>query len=151
MTGVQARGILVQSKLPQATLAQIWTLSDLDSDGRLSCDEFILAMFLCDKAMNGEKIPATLPMDWIPPSFRKAKSRTSSVSGTGSRPGSQPSSRHASVSSQGAADDPLAGLPQSRNILLLFFYNLFVNKILSCNELPINYEFTYVFFLNSFL
>ncbi|KAM7354142.1 dynamin associated protein 160 isoform 4-T4 [Cochliomyia hominivorax] len=113
LTGVQARGILVQSKLPQATLAQIWTLSDLDSDGRLSCDEFILAMFLCDKAMNGEKIPPTLPLDWIPPSFRKAKSRTSSVSGVGSRPGSQPSSRHASVSSQGAADDPLAGLPQT--------------------------------------
>ncbi|XP_037820712.1 intersectin-1 isoform X4 [Lucilia sericata] len=113
LTGVQARGILVQSKLPQATLAQIWTLSDLDSDGRLSCDEFILAMFLCDKAMTGEKIPPTLPLDWIPPSFRKAKSRTSSVSGAGSRPGSQPSSRHASVSSQGAADDPLAGLPQT--------------------------------------
>ncbi|XP_058980761.1 intersectin-1 isoform X2 [Musca domestica] len=114
LTGPQARGILVQSKLPQATLAQIWTLSDLDTDGRLSCDEFILAMFLCDKAMNGEKIPATLPADWIPPSFRKNKSRQGSVSGPISRPGSQPGSRHASVSSQGAGDaDPLAGLPQT--------------------------------------
>ncbi|XP_075153017.1 dynamin associated protein 160 isoform X2 [Haematobia irritans] len=114
LTGPQARGILVQSKLPQATLAQIWTLSDLDSDGRLSCDEFILAMFLCDKAMNGEKIPPTLPADWIPPSFRKSKSRQGSVSGNVSRPGSQPASRHASVSSQGAVDaDPLAGLPQT--------------------------------------
>ncbi|XP_073826411.1 dynamin associated protein 160 isoform X4 [Musca autumnalis] len=114
LTGPQARGILVQSKLPQATLAQIWTLSDLDTDGRLSCDEFILAMFLCDKAMNGEKIPATLPADWIPPSFRKNKSRQGSVSGPISRPGSQAGSRHASVSSQGAGDaDPLAGLPQT--------------------------------------
>ncbi|XP_013099385.1 intersectin-1 isoform X2 [Stomoxys calcitrans] len=114
LTGPQARGILVQSKLPQATLAQIWTLSDLDTDGRLSCDEFILAMFLCDKAMNGEKIPPTLPADWIPPSYRKTKSRQGSVSGTVSRPGSQPASRHASVSSQGAGEaDPLAGLPQT--------------------------------------
>lgn len=114
LTGAQARSILVQSKLPQATLAQIWTLSDLDSDGRLSCDEFILAMFLCDKAMNGEKIPVTLPLDWIPPSFRKTKSRQGSISQPGSRPGSTPASRHASVSSQGAVDaDPAAGLPQT--------------------------------------
>ncbi|XP_067624035.1 intersectin-1 isoform X2 [Eurosta solidaginis] len=114
LTGAQARSILVQSKLPQATLAQIWTLSDLDSDGRLSCDEFILAMFLCDKAMNGEKVPVTLPLDWIPPSFRKSKSRQGSISGPGSRTGSTPASRHASVSSQGAVDaDPAAGLPQT--------------------------------------
>ncbi|KAH8413568.1 hypothetical protein KR009_012294 [Drosophila setifemur] len=117
LTGAQARGVLVQSKLPQVTLAQIWTLSDIDGDGRLNCDEFILAMFLCEKAMGGEKIPVTLPPDWVPPNLRKIKSRPGSVSGVGvvSRPGSQPASRHASVSSQsgvGAGDaDPLAGLP----------------------------------------
>ncbi|XP_017094939.2 intersectin-1 isoform X1 [Drosophila bipectinata] len=119
LTGAQARSVLVQSKLPQVTLAQIWTLSDIDGDGRLSCDEFILAMFLCEKAMGGEKIPVTLPPDWVPPNLRKIKSRPGSVSGAGvvSRPGSQPASRHASVSSQsgvGAVDaDPLAGLPQT--------------------------------------
>ncbi|XP_055856502.1 intersectin-1 isoform X3 [Episyrphus balteatus] len=112
LTGVQARGILVQSKLSQAVLAQIWTLSDLDCDGRLSCEEFILAMYLCDKAMSGEKIPVTLPPDLIPPSFRKVTSRHGSISG--SRQGSLPGSRHASISSQGAVDaDPLAGLPQT--------------------------------------
>ncbi|XP_017853853.1 intersectin-1 isoform X1 [Drosophila busckii] len=116
LTGAQARGVLVQSKLPQVTLAQIWTLADVDGDGRLSCDEFILAMFLCEKAMAGEKIPVTLPLDWVPPSLRKIKSRPGSVSGVSSRPGSQPASRHASVSSQGAvmADiDAAAGLPQN--------------------------------------
>ncbi|XP_037709212.1 intersectin-1 isoform X2 [Drosophila subpulchrella] len=115
LTGAQARGVLVQSKLPQVTLAQIWTLSDIDGDGRLNCDEFILAMFLCEKAMGGEKIPVTLPQDWVPPNLRKIKSRPGSVSGVVSRPGSQPASRHASVSSQGgvgAVDaDPTAGLP----------------------------------------
>ncbi|XP_017082489.1 intersectin-1 isoform X1 [Drosophila eugracilis] len=115
LTGAQARGVLVQSKLPQVTLAQIWTLSDIDGDGRLNCDEFILAMFLCEKAMGGEKIPVTLPQDWVPPNLRKIKSRPGSVSGVVSRPGSQPASRHASVSSQGGAGvvdaDPTAGLP----------------------------------------
>ncbi|XP_030380482.1 intersectin-1 isoform X2 [Scaptodrosophila lebanonensis] len=115
LTGAQARSVLVQSKLPQVTLAQIWTLSDIDGDGRLSCDEFILAMFLCEKAMAGEKIPVTLPMEWIPPNLRKMKSRPGSVSGVSSRPGSQPASRHASVSSQGGVidSDPAAGLPQT--------------------------------------
>ncbi|XP_015021343.2 intersectin-2 isoform X2 [Drosophila mojavensis] len=116
LTGAQARSVLVQSKLPQVTLAQIWTLADIDGDGRLSCDEFILAMFLCEKAMAGEKIPVTLPLDWVPPSLRKIKSRPGSVSGTVSRPGSQPTSRHTSVSSQGAVmsdADPTAGLPQT--------------------------------------
>ncbi|XP_032595566.1 intersectin-1 isoform X3 [Drosophila grimshawi] len=116
LTGAQARSVLVQSKLPQVTLAQIWTLADVDGDGRLSCDEFILAMFLCEKAMAGEKIPVSLPLDWVPPSLRKIKSRPGSVSGVSSRPGSQPASRHTSVSSQGGVmsdADPLAGLPQT--------------------------------------
>jgi Cytoskeletal-regulatory complex EF hand len=48
LTGTQARNIMVQTKLPQAILAQIWALSDMDSDGRLGCEEFVLAMYLCD-------------------------------------------------------------------------------------------------------
>lgn len=92
LTGTQARGILIQSKLPQAALAQIWGLSDLDSDGRLGCEEFVLAMYLCDQAIQGEKIPTVLPPDLVPPSFRKVSSRHGSVVG----------SRHGSVSSQGA-------------------------------------------------
>lgn len=35
LSGPQARNILVQSRLPQATLAKIWALSDLDCDGNL--------------------------------------------------------------------------------------------------------------------
>ncbi|XP_063699833.1 intersectin-2 [Culicoides brevitarsis] len=106
LTGAQARGILMQSKLPQLTLAQIWALSDMDSDGRLGCEEFILAMYLCDLALQGEKIPTTLPPDLVPPSFRKAQSRHGSIAG----------SRHGSVSSQGASvavSESDMGLPQN--------------------------------------
>ncbi|XP_037915004.1 intersectin-1 isoform X2 [Hermetia illucens] len=113
LTGAQARNIMVQTKLPQATLAQIWALSDMDSDGRLGCEEFVLAMYLCEKGLAGEKIPVTLPPDLIPPTFRKGTSRQGSIAG--SRHGSQPGSRHASISSQGATaePDPAAGLPQT--------------------------------------
>lgn len=113
LTGAQARNLMVQTKLPQVTLAQIWALADMDSDGRLGSEEFVLAMYLCDKALAGEKIPVTLPPDLIPPSFRKVISRHGSI--TGSRHGSVSGSRHASVSSQGAAMDPdiAAGLPQT--------------------------------------
>ncbi|KAL1373649.1 hypothetical protein pipiens_018540, partial [Culex pipiens pipiens] len=71
------------------------------------------AMYLCDLALQGEKVPAVLPPELIPPSFRKATSRHGSVVG----------SRHGSVSSQGGAPnvhavpaeplDPLSGLPMS--------------------------------------
>lgn len=105
LTGAQARNLMVQTKLPQATLALIWALSDMDSDGRLGCEEFVLAMYLCEMASMGEQIPTKLPPELIPPSFRKGVSRHGSIVG---------SSRHGSVSSQGAPVvdiDPLAGLP----------------------------------------
>jgi len=50
LSGVQARNILMGTGLPQQILATVWMLSDLDADGRLSCEEFILAMHLCDVA-----------------------------------------------------------------------------------------------------
>ncbi|XP_059468305.1 intersectin-2 isoform X3 [Neocloeon triangulifer] len=83
LTGAQARNILIQWRLPQATLAQIWSLSDLDADGRLSCDEFVLAMHLCEISSKGEKIPTALPPDLIPPSFRRGRvGSIKTVSGT---------------------------------------------------------------------
>lgn len=100
MTGAQARHLLLQSKLPQATLAQIWALADIDSDGRLGCDEFVLAMYLCEIASQGEPIPAKLSPELVPPSFRKTAS---------SRHGSVTTSRHGSISSQsGSATANLA-------------------------------------------
>ena len=95
LSGPQARNIMVQSQLSQAILAQIWTLSDMDSDGRLGCEEFVLAMHLCDMAKLGETIPSVLPPDLVPPTFRRQ--------------------RQSSVSSQGLPEnvDPLAGMPQT--------------------------------------
>ncbi|XP_038221368.1 intersectin-1-like [Zerene cesonia] len=71
VSGAQARSIMLQSRLPQQTLAQIWALADLDCDGKLGCEEFVLAMYLCERATQGEAPPAKLPPEMIPPTFRR--------------------------------------------------------------------------------
>ncbi|KAK1128818.1 hypothetical protein K0M31_019963 [Melipona bicolor] len=96
LSGPQARNIMVQSQLPQQVLAQIWALADMDSDGRLSCDEFVLAMHLCDIAKLGEKIPTTLPIELIPPAFRRQRQSSLTLSQTGTE-----------------NIDPSAGMPQT--------------------------------------
>ncbi|XP_056682029.1 intersectin-1 isoform X4 [Monodelphis domestica] len=74
LTGPQARTILMQSSLPQTQLATIWNLSDIDQDGKLTAEEFILAMHLIDVAMSGQPLPPALPPEYIPPSFRRVRS-----------------------------------------------------------------------------
>uniref|UniRef100_A0A8C7IJ95 Intersectin-1 n=1 Tax=Oncorhynchus kisutch TaxID=8019 RepID=A0A8C7IJ95_ONCKI len=74
LTGPQARTILMQSSLPQTSLASIWNLSDIDQDGKLTAEEFILAMHLIDMAMSGLPLPPILPPDFIPPTFRRVRS-----------------------------------------------------------------------------
>ncbi|RZC41355.1 EF-hand 4, SH3 9, Drf FH1 and/or Leu zip domain containing protein, partial [Asbolus verrucosus] len=88
LSGAQARNVMVQTKLPQNILAQIWGLSDMDADGRLGCEEFVLAMHLCEQASLGNAPPAKLPPDLIPPSFRRG-TRTASISSQGSAPPEQ--------------------------------------------------------------
>uniref|UniRef100_A0AAX7V631 Intersectin-1 n=1 Tax=Astatotilapia calliptera TaxID=8154 RepID=A0AAX7V631_ASTCA len=74
LTGPQARTILMQSSLPQTQLATIWSLSDIDQDGKLTAEEFILAMHLIDMAMSGLPLPPVLPPEYLPPSFRRVRS-----------------------------------------------------------------------------
>ncbi|XP_054165582.1 intersectin-1-like isoform X2 [Oppia nitens] len=74
LTGPQARNILVDSKLPHPLLAQIWNLSDIDADGRLTCDEFVVAMHLIDCVKSGDSLPTVLPPDLVPPSYRRKRS-----------------------------------------------------------------------------
>nr|CAH7740527.1 unnamed protein product [Callosobruchus chinensis] len=101
LSGAQARNIMVQTKLPQNVLAEIWALSDMDADGRLGCEEFVLALHLCEKAQAGTPPPARLPPDLIPPAFRRA-ARTSSISSQGS-------------AGTGAEQDPAATLLQQNS------------------------------------
>ncbi|CAG5135473.1 unnamed protein product, partial [Candidula unifasciata] len=66
LLGVEARAILMQSGLPQPVLAQIWSLSDIDRDGKLTCDEFCIAMHLTELARMGQVLPPALPPELMP-------------------------------------------------------------------------------------
>ncbi|XP_065324265.1 intersectin-1-like isoform X2 [Gordionus sp. m RMFG-2023] len=72
ITGVQAKDILLQSQLPQSILAQIWNLSDIDGDGKLNLEEFMLANFLAEEYKSGRmvKLPDKLSSDMLPPSYK---------------------------------------------------------------------------------
>lgn len=59
------------------------TLSDIDGDGQLTCEEFVLAMYLCDSAKAGKEIKSPLPPELLPPTFVK-KSRQNSITSPGS-------------------------------------------------------------------
>ena len=45
-------------------------LSDVDKDGKLSCDEFCIAMHLIDLVRIGAVLPAKLPAELVPTKAR---------------------------------------------------------------------------------
>ncbi|XP_076347087.1 uncharacterized protein LOC143245095 isoform X3 [Tachypleus tridentatus] len=71
LPGSTVKPVMLNSKLPLETLGKIWELSDIDKDGYLDRDEFILAMHLIYKALENIPVPAALPPDLIPVSKRK--------------------------------------------------------------------------------
>ncbi|GAB5589486.1 hypothetical protein Unana1_04386 [Umbelopsis nana] len=60
------------SRLPETELAQIWDLADTQQRGKLSREEFAVAMHLIHKRLAGQPIPRQLPATLIPPSARQA-------------------------------------------------------------------------------
>lgn len=69
LTGVEARGIFLNSNLPQSQLAAIWNLADVDKDGNLTCEEFCIAAYLIDQVLAGRRLPTTLPSTLMPSSL----------------------------------------------------------------------------------
>lgn len=55
-------------------------LADVDGDGRLVPDEFIVALHYVAIAKSGKQVPASLPPDIVPPSYRKQQKPPSSES-----------------------------------------------------------------------
>jgi len=70
-SGGQIMNVMLQSGLQRETLKAIWTLADIDSDGKMDHEEFALCMFLIDHVNKGLKLPPTLPMRMVPPGKRK--------------------------------------------------------------------------------
>ncbi|KAF6216262.1 hypothetical protein GE061_000602 [Apolygus lucorum] len=69
--GNKVKGLLIDSKLPVATLGKIWDLADMDKDGSLDKHEFNVAMHLVYKALDKYTIPNSLPPELLPPDKRK--------------------------------------------------------------------------------
>ena len=72
ITGDQAVGFFSDSRLPEEDLAQIWDLSDINSEGQLNREEFAVAMHLIrQQKFKKGPLPQTLPTNLIPPSMRR--------------------------------------------------------------------------------
>lgn len=79
LSGGKVKPILQKSGLHVGLLGQIWELSDVDRDGHLDMEEFSLAMFLLNKARQGEKTPTSLPANYIPPCHRVVYTKVQKV------------------------------------------------------------------------
>ncbi|KAH0240225.1 hypothetical protein KCU71_g24140, partial [Aureobasidium melanogenum] len=70
LSGEQAVKFFSDSGLPEDTLASIWDLADINSEGQLNRDEFAVAMYLIRQQRSGDPLPAFLPPALVPPSMR---------------------------------------------------------------------------------
>lgn len=90
MDAATARNALMRSNLPTQILSQIWTLADLDKDGRLDIREYSIAMKLALNCLAGMHLPSQLP-----PSLLIIPTR--SASNQPGAPHGWPRSRHGSI------------------------------------------------------
>ncbi|KAG7229073.1 hypothetical protein INR49_013192 [Caranx melampygus] len=83
VSGTEVIEIFMQSSLSQTMLAQIWGLADTKQTGKLTREQFSLAMYLMQQKMTkGIDPPSTLTPDMIPPSERTAASDSASSTGS---------------------------------------------------------------------
>lgn len=66
MDGAAAVTFFRQSGLPDALLAKVWELADIDHDNTLDRAEFAVAMHLTRLARKGMPLPAVLPRSLVP-------------------------------------------------------------------------------------
>ncbi|KAL2090074.1 hypothetical protein ACEWY4_014762 [Coilia grayii] len=77
VSGPEVRDIFLRTGLPSATLARIWELCDIGDIGKLTREQFALALHLINqKLTKGVDPPQALTPDMIPPSDRAAQTTT---------------------------------------------------------------------------
>ncbi|KAK5260544.1 hypothetical protein LTR40_003963 [Exophiala xenobiotica] len=106
INGEQAVEFFGNARLPEESLAQIWDLADINSEGRLNKDEFAVAMYLIRQqraTKDGRgNLPSTLPPALVPPSMRKQQAPPQQPTA--------PSFENAPVTKPRSAADDLFGL-----------------------------------------
>jgi hypothetical protein len=70
ISGAAAKPVLSSSGLPSSVLKKIWELSDIDKDGQLDLEEFVIAKVLIEKVKGGSEVPLKLDDAMIPRSKR---------------------------------------------------------------------------------
>ncbi|KAJ1358624.1 hypothetical protein KIN20_017100 [Parelaphostrongylus tenuis] len=70
VNGNDVKHVLLGSGLPQAELAQIWALCDINRTGKLNQEQFALINHLVTMRKRGEELPPALPPFLVPPSLR---------------------------------------------------------------------------------
>ncbi|XP_033884725.3 epidermal growth factor receptor substrate 15-like isoform X2 [Acipenser ruthenus] len=81
VSGPEVRDIFLKTGLPASTLAGIWELCDTKDCGKLSKEQFALALHLINqKLTKGVEPPQTLTGDMIPPSERLTPHQSSTPS-----------------------------------------------------------------------
>ncbi|KAJ2665592.1 hypothetical protein IWW48_000043 [Coemansia sp. RSA 1200] len=69
----------LKSRLPEHLLSKVWELADINRCGKLSKEEFAVAMHLINSKLAGKEIPDKLPPTLVPPAMRKATISSSSM------------------------------------------------------------------------
>jgi len=75
--GSQLKGAMMKyaKGLSNEALAHIWDLSDIGRDGKMDDNEFALMMYLISYVQEGNTLPKTLPIRFVPPSMRKTATK----------------------------------------------------------------------------
>ncbi|XP_069190787.1 epidermal growth factor receptor substrate 15-like 1 isoform X2 [Procambarus clarkii] len=79
VSGQEIKGVFLQSGLPQMVLAHIWNLCDMKQTGKLTSEQFALAMWFIQQKLAGSDPPAALTPEMIPPTMRPKPSAESNV------------------------------------------------------------------------
>lgn len=70
VSGLEIKDVFLKSGIPQNFLAIIWALCDTNQSGKLTSEQFALAMWFVERKKNGIDPPQVLAPEMIPPSLR---------------------------------------------------------------------------------
>ncbi|KAM8711783.1 hypothetical protein ACLKA7_012312 [Drosophila subpalustris] len=70
VSGLEVKDIFIKSGIPQRSLADIWALCDTNQSGKLTVEQFALAMWLVERKQRGVDPPQVLTANMVPPSMR---------------------------------------------------------------------------------
>ena len=66
LDGIRAKNEMVKSSLPKHVLQRIWKLSDVDSDSKLTFEEYKVVRFLIRRVLAGNDLPLKMPNHFFP-------------------------------------------------------------------------------------